>query len=170
MSSLQNKFALSKNMRNFLKIFDDVFEIINVRRLDSALNARNLKKMFKNATMKSNAQRFKFSKNIKSFRKMLENAFLRLNIYINAFIWQKSFKKLLMQDNRKILLWTNLVFQLTNIQIIVLKKKSKTCFKKRTTNQRDSWNILSKNFKIKIRSCNNLSQMTLNMLTIVANV
>ena len=55
LSSLQNKLALSKSMRNFSKIFDDAFEIINVRKLDFALSARNLKKMFKNATMKLSA-------------------------------------------------------------------------------------------------------------------
>ena len=29
---LQNKLALSKNMRNFLKIFNNVFKIINVQK------------------------------------------------------------------------------------------------------------------------------------------
>ena len=55
LSSLQNKLALSKNMKNFSKIFDDAFKIADVRRLNFALNAKNLKKMFENATMKSNA-------------------------------------------------------------------------------------------------------------------
>ena len=86
LSSLQNKLALSKNMRNFLKIFDDAFEIINVWKFDFASNARNLKKMFKNATMKSDVQKFEFSKNIKNFRKMFENAFLKSNVHVNAFI------------------------------------------------------------------------------------
>ena len=83
---LQSKFTLSKNMRNFLKIFDDVFEIINVRKFNFALNAKNSKKTFKNATMKSSVQKFKLSKNIKSFRKMFKNALLKLNIHVNAFI------------------------------------------------------------------------------------
>ena len=65
--SLQSKLALSKNIRNFLKIFDDAFEIINVQNFDFALNAKNSKEMFKNAAMKSNAQKFKSLKNIKSF-------------------------------------------------------------------------------------------------------
>ena len=86
LSSLQNKFTLSKNMRNFSKIFDDAFKITNVRKFDFASNAKNLKKMFKNATMKSNAQKFKFSKNLKNFQKMFENASLKSNVYINAFI------------------------------------------------------------------------------------
>ena len=54
LSSLQNKLALSKNMRNFSKIFDDAFEIINVQKFDFTLNAKNSKKMLKNAMMKSN--------------------------------------------------------------------------------------------------------------------
>ena len=55
LSSLQNKLALSKNMRNSSKILDDAFEITNVRRFDFASSAKNLKKMFENATMKSSA-------------------------------------------------------------------------------------------------------------------
>ena len=54
LSSLQSKFTLSKNMRDFLKIFDDAFEITDVQKFDFALNAKNLKKMFKNATIKLN--------------------------------------------------------------------------------------------------------------------
>ena len=128
--SLQSKLALSKSMRNFSKIFDDAFKIINVRKLDFTSNAKNSKKMFESATMRSNAQKFKFSKSIKNFWKMLENVLLRLNVHVNAFIWQKSFEKLLMQDNRKISLWTNFVFQLINIQVVVLKKEVKNLFKK----------------------------------------
>ena len=86
LSSLQNKLALSKNMRNFLKIFDDAFEIINVRKFDFTLNVRNSKKMFENATMRLNIQKFEFSKSIKDFRKMFENASLKLNVHVNAFI------------------------------------------------------------------------------------
>ena len=41
LSSLQNKFALLKNMRDFSKIFDDAFEITDIRKLDSASNAKN---------------------------------------------------------------------------------------------------------------------------------
>ena len=83
---LQNKLALLKNMRNFLKIFIDAFKIINVRKLDFALSARNLKKMFKNATIRSNVKRFEFLKSIKDFRKMLKNTSLKLNVHVNAFI------------------------------------------------------------------------------------
>ena len=54
LSSLQSKFALSKNMRDFSKIFNNAFKITNVRKLNSASSARNLKKMFKNATMRLN--------------------------------------------------------------------------------------------------------------------
>ena len=54
LSSLQNKFTLSKNMRNFSKIFDDAFKITDVRKFNFTLNAKNLRKMFESATMKSN--------------------------------------------------------------------------------------------------------------------
>ena len=67
LSSLQSKLALSKNMRNFLKIFDDAFEITNVRKLDFTLNIKNLKKMLESVAMKSNIQKFKFLKNIRNF-------------------------------------------------------------------------------------------------------
>ena len=97
--SLQSKLALLKNMRNFLKIFNDAFKITNVWKLDFASNAKNSKEMFKNATMRSNVQKFEFSKNIRNFQKMFENASLKSNVYINAFIWQKSFAESLMQDN-----------------------------------------------------------------------
>ena len=40
-------------MRNFSKIFNDAFEITDVRKLNVALNVKNLKKMFENATMRS---------------------------------------------------------------------------------------------------------------------
>ena len=73
-------------MRDFLKISDDAFEIIDVRKLDFILNAKNSKKMFKSATMKSNIQKFESSKNIKDFREMFENAFLKSNAHVNAFI------------------------------------------------------------------------------------
>ena len=54
-------------MQNFSKIFNNVFKITDVQKLNFVLNARNLKKMFENAIMKSNAQKFKSSKNIKNF-------------------------------------------------------------------------------------------------------
>ena len=155
LSLLQNKFALSKSMRNSSKISDDVFEITNVQRFEFTSSARNSKKMLENASMKSNiqkfapslsarnskemfenvstkssVQKFEFSKSIKDFRKMLENAFSKLNVHVNIFIWQESFEKPLMQDNRKTSLWANFVFQLTNIQIVVLKKKVKNLFEK----------------------------------------
>ena len=117
-------------MRNSLKISNDAFEITNVRKFNFTSNAKNSKKMFKNATMKLNAQKFEFSKSIKNLRKMLENASSKSNVHINTFIWQKSFAESLMQNNRKTSLWTNLVFQLTNIQIVILKKKIKNLFKK----------------------------------------
>ena len=87
LSSLQNKLTLSKNIRDFLKIFNDAFEITNVRKLNFALNAKKLKKMFENATMKLNVQKFKSLKNIKNLRKMLENASSKSNVHINIFIW-----------------------------------------------------------------------------------
>ena len=86
--------------------------------------------MFKSVLTKSSAQKFEFSKNIKNFRKMLENVFSKSNVHINVFIWQESFEKSLMQDNRKTSLWTNSVFQLTDIQVVVLKKKIKNLFEK----------------------------------------
>ena len=86
LSLLQNKFVLSKSMRNFLKIFDDAFEITDVRKLNFASSAKNLKKIFKNATMKSDVQKFESSKSIKNFRKIFENVSLKSNVYVNAFI------------------------------------------------------------------------------------
>ena len=86
LSSLQSKLTLSKNMRDFSKISDDAFEIINVRKLDFTLNARNSKEIFKNTAMRSNAQKFEFSKNIKNLRKMFKNTLSKSNVYINAFI------------------------------------------------------------------------------------
>ena len=61
---------------------------------------------------------------------MSENALLKLNVYINAFIWQENFEESLMQNNRKTSLWMNFVFQLTNIQVVVLKKIVKNLFEK----------------------------------------
>ena len=121
---------MSKSIRNSLKIFNDAFKIADVQKFKFALNAKNLKKMLKNATMKSNAQKFKFSKNIKNFRKMFENASLKSNVHVNAFIWQESSEKSLMQNNRKTSLWMNFVFQLTDIQVVVLRKKVKNLFKR----------------------------------------
>ena len=86
LSSLQNKLALSKNMRNFLKIFDDAFKTTNVRKFNFASNVKNSKKMLENATMKLNVQRFKFLKNIKNLRKIFENTSLKSNAHVNAFI------------------------------------------------------------------------------------
>ena len=54
LSSLQSKLTLSKNMRNFSEILDDMFKITDVQRFEFASNARNLKKMFENASMRSN--------------------------------------------------------------------------------------------------------------------
>ena len=111
LSSLQSKLTLSESMRNFLKIFDDVFGITGVQKFESAssakdskkmledasmrsnaqrfapsLSAKNSKKMFESVSTRSSAQRFKFSKNIRSFRKMSEDAFSRSNAHVNAFI------------------------------------------------------------------------------------
>ena len=55
LSSLQNKLALLKSMRNFSEILDDVSEITNVQKFEFASSAKNLKKMFENALMKLNA-------------------------------------------------------------------------------------------------------------------
>ena len=54
LSSLQNKFTLSKNMRNSLKIFNDVFKITNVQKFESASNVKDSKEIFENASMKLN--------------------------------------------------------------------------------------------------------------------
>ena len=64
--SLQSKFTLLKNMRNFSKIFNDIFKIINIQKFDFASNAKDLKKIFENATMKSNVQKFKSLKSIRN--------------------------------------------------------------------------------------------------------
>ena len=87
-------------MQNSLKMFDDVFKIADVQRLKSATSA-------------------------KSFEKTLESVMSRSNAHVNAFIWQESSKESLMQDNRKTSLWTNFVYQLADIQVIVLRKKIK---------------------------------------------
>ena len=104
LSSSQNKFASSKSMQNSLKMSDVVFKIVDVQKLKSATSARN-------------------------FIKTFENVMSRLNVHTNAFIWQKSSKKSLMQDNRKTLLWANFVYQLANIQVVVSRKKIKNLFK-----------------------------------------
>ena len=57
----QYELALLKSMQNFLKMFDDVFKIIDVQKLESATSARN-------------------------FIKTLENIILRLSVHVNAFI------------------------------------------------------------------------------------
>ena len=112
LSSLQNKLALSKSMRNFSKISDDVFKItdvqrfeftsnaknskkmlenasmkLNAQKLAPSLNAKNLKEMFKNVLTRLNVQRFESSKSIKDLWKMFEDAFLKSNVHVNAFIW-----------------------------------------------------------------------------------
>ena len=104
LSSSQNELASSKSMQNSLKMFDDVFKIINVQKLKSATNARNSEKTLESVTSRSNA-------------------------YANAFIWQESSEESLMQNNRKISLWANFVYQLANIQVVVLEKKIKNLFK-----------------------------------------
>ena len=103
LSSSQNELASSKSMQNSLKMSDDVFKIADVQKLKSATSAKDFEKTFENVTS-------------------------RLSIHVNVFIWQESSKKSLMQDNRKISLWTNLVYQLTDIQVVVLKKKVKNLF------------------------------------------
>ena len=124
------KFEFTSNARNLKEMFENASMRLNVQRFAPSLNAKNSKKMFKSVSTKSSAQRFEFLKSIKNFQKMLENAFLKLNVHVNAFIWQESFEKSLMQDNQKTSLWTNLVFQLTDIQVVVLKKKIKDLFKR----------------------------------------
>ena len=62
-----------------------------------------------------------------------------------------------MQDNRKTLLWANFVYQLINIQMIVLIKRLKVYLKQLTKSSQDSWSVLLKSFRIKIYLCNNLS-------------
>ena len=86
LSSLQNKLALSKNMRNSLKIFNDAFKITDVQKFNFVSNARNLKEMFENVMIRLNVQRFESLKNIKNFRKIFENVFLKSNVHINVFI------------------------------------------------------------------------------------
>ena len=104
LSLSQNRLTSSKNMQNFLKMFDDVFKIADVQKLKSATSVRNSEETFKNVTS-------------------------RLNVHVNAFIWQESSKESLMQDNRKTSLWANFVYQLTNIQVVVSRKKIKNLFK-----------------------------------------
>ena len=92
LSSLQNKLALSKSMRNFSKIFDDVFEIINVQKFESASSAKNLKKMFENALMKLNVQKLAPSLNTKNLKKMFESVSTRSSV--QRFEFSKSIKSL----------------------------------------------------------------------------
>ena len=49
---LQSKLALSINMRNSERIFNDVFKLINVSRLKFVLNARDFIKMLENTLIK----------------------------------------------------------------------------------------------------------------------
>ena len=55
LSSSQNELASSKNMQNFLKMFDDVFKITDVQKLKFAMSARNFEKTFENVTSRLNA-------------------------------------------------------------------------------------------------------------------
>ena len=55
LSSSQNEFTSSKSMQNSLKMFDDVFKIVDVQRLESATSARNSEKTLESVTSKSNA-------------------------------------------------------------------------------------------------------------------
>ena len=50
LSSLQSKLALSINMRNFKRIFNDAFELTNVQRLEFMLSAKSFMKMFESAS------------------------------------------------------------------------------------------------------------------------
>ena len=61
LSLSQNEFTSSKNMQNSLKMFDDVFKIINIQKL-------------------------KFATSTKSSEKTLESVMSKSNIYINIFI------------------------------------------------------------------------------------
>ena len=78
--SLQNKFALSKNMRDSLKIFNNVFKIINVQKFEFALNARNLKKKFENALIKLNIQRLTSSLKAKNSKEMFKRMSTRSSV------------------------------------------------------------------------------------------
>ena len=104
LSLSQNELTSLKSMQNSLKMSDDVFKITDVQRLKSATSARNFKETF-------------------------ESVMLRLNAHVNAFIWQKNSEESLMQDNRKTSLWANFVYQLADIQVVVLKRKIKNLFK-----------------------------------------
>ena len=80
LSSLQSKFALSKNMRDSSEIFDDVFEIINVQKFEFASSARNLKEMLENALMRSNVQKFASLLSVKNSKKMFESVSTRSSV------------------------------------------------------------------------------------------
>ena len=64
LSSLQSKLALSINIRNFKKMFNDAFELTDVQRLKFVLNAKNFMKMFENALTRLSVQKFKSSANV----------------------------------------------------------------------------------------------------------
>ena len=55
LSSSQNELASSKNVQNFLRIFDDMFKITDVLRLKFATSAKDSIKTFENMMLKSNA-------------------------------------------------------------------------------------------------------------------
>ena len=90
LSSLQSKLALSKNMRDSSKIFNDVFEITNVQRFESASSARNLKKMLKDASMRSNVQKLAPSLSARNLKEMFKNVSTRSNV--QRFKSSKSIK------------------------------------------------------------------------------
>ena len=64
LSSLQSKLALSINMRDSKRMFNNAFELIDVQKLKSALSARAFTKIFESASTRSNAQKFKSSMNV----------------------------------------------------------------------------------------------------------
>ena len=55
LSSSQNELTSLKNMRNSLKMSDDMFKIIDVQKLKSAINAKDFIKTFKSVMSRLNA-------------------------------------------------------------------------------------------------------------------
>ena len=80
LSLLQNKFTLSKNIRDSSKIFNDVFKITNVQKFKFALSAKSSKKIFKHASIKLNIQKLASSLSAKNSKEMFENVSIKSSV------------------------------------------------------------------------------------------